>query len=296
MKYWIVILCVMSNAAVAADITLSAKNALVIDANTNEILYEKNAYETKSIASITKLMTAIVILSSNLNMDEQIIINTEDVSHTILNGVAMKNNIPIGMSLTRAELLHFMLMNSANIAAVALARTYPGGYEVFIRTMNAEAVVLGMNNSIFVDSSGLNSGNVSTASDLYKLVKAASLFPLIQYFSTSKTFQTTGYYRNINKTVALHTTNRLVASSDWIIDVQKTGFTEAAGRCMVVMVEAGARKIVIIVLDAATNSTRVRDAINLKNYASSGKLPEVRGVNHNHTQRKVKFNKRQVTQ
>jgi D-alanyl-D-alanine endopeptidase (penicillin-binding protein 7) len=283
-------LLLASPLALAGNVDISAKNALVIDTSNNQVLFEKNSTDVKPVASITKLMTSIVILSSNLDMNEQITITDEDVGHTVLNGVKMRNHIPVGMTLTRAELMHFMLMNSANIAAAALARTYPGGYDTFIRTMNAEADVLGMTKTHFVDSCGLSSDNVSTAHDLYLLVRTAGAYPMIQDFSTSETFEATGYYRNLNKTVALHTTNRLVTSNDWSIDVQKTGFTNAAGRCMVLLANAGEKKVVIIVLDSSTTLHRLRDATTLKYVAMDETPPvfkEVRVVKkHKHKRKK----------
>jgi D-alanyl-D-alanine endopeptidase (penicillin-binding protein 7) len=272
MKYlWLLLL---SPSLVFANVNISASNALVVDIDTNEVLYQKNPDDIKSIASITKLMTALIIMEARLDMDEKITLTDEDVEHTKLRGARTKSNLPVGVAFTRAELMHFMLMNSQNMAAAALARTYPGGYDVFVATMNHKAGLLKMHNTLFVDSCGLQPENTSTAFDLAILAKAAAEYPDINDFSTSPSFKATGYYRNQTRTFTLGTTNRLVMMRDWDIILQKTGFTNAAGNCMVLLTTAGARKVAIIVLDSAGRVRRGADVSALRYFAEHNIMPD----------------------
>lgn len=259
----------------SANIDIAAKSALVVDATNGEVIYEKNADDVKSIASITKLMTALLVAESDVDMDEQITITQEDVEHTKLRGLRTKSSIPVGMSLSRAELMHFMLMNSQNIAAAALARAQPGGYDNFIATMNVKARLLGMSSTHFDDSCGLQPGNVSTAQDLAILTNEANKHLIIQDFSTSPSFKATGYYKNRERNINLSTTNRLVMAANWDVVLQKTGFTNAAGNCMVLVTTLGARQVMIIVLDSAGRFRRASDVAKLRHYAEFNFPPDV---------------------
>lgn len=258
-----------------ANIDIAAKSALVVDTANGDVIYEKNADDVKSIASITKLMTAVLVAESDADMDEQITITQEDVEHTKLRGMRTKSSIPVGMSLSRAELMHFMLMNSQNIAAAALARAHPGGYDNFVAMMNAKARLLGMSSTHFDDSCGLQPGNVSTAQDLAILTNEANKHLIIQDFSTSPSFQATGYYKNKQRNVKLNTTNRLVMAANWDVVLQKTGFTNAAGNCMVLITSLGARQVMIIVLDSAGKVHRAADVAKLRHYAEFNFPPDI---------------------
>ncbi len=239
-------------------LSLRSSVALVMDQNTNEVLFQKNAAAVLPIASITKLMTALVVMDARLPMDEVLTITEEDrdtEKHS-------SSRLRFGTQLTRQELLLLALMSSENRAASALGRHYPGGLPAFVQAMNRKARELGMNDSHFVDSSGLSSSNVSSALDLARLVKAAYRNPTIRAFST----QTEHEVNVLGRTQHYVSTNRLVRGGNWDIGLQKTGFISEAGRCLVMQARVGGRDVVMVFLDSSGNLTRFADANRVRDW------------------------------
>ncbi len=239
---------------VADELDLKSSVAFVVDQDTNEVLFKKNESAVLPIASITKLMTAIVISEANLPMDEMIMVTNEDVRH------ASFSRLRAGTTMTRRDMLHLALMSSENRAAYALGRTYPDGMDEFMRLMNAKAVALGMTNTHYVEPTGLSSDNRSTAEDLAKLVAFASQNPIVSEFSTSHGYQlATG-----KRTMQFVNTNRLTSNPNWEIEVQKTGYITAAGRCLVMQAKVAGRKLVMVFLDSMGKYSRLGDAERVK--------------------------------
>ena len=236
-----------------------AKSVLVLDENNLKILYERNSTSRMSMASITKLMTALVVVESMQDMKEVLTITEDDIDH--LKGTGSR--LRIGTRLTRGEMLHLALMSSENRAASALGRYYPGGRSAFINAMNLKAAVLGMTNTRYVDSNGLSPQNVSCARDLAKLVMAAAEHPLIRKYSTAE-------YHTIydgEKSLSYGSTNRLTHSSNWKIQVQKTGYIREAGQCLVMKTTIDGRPIVMVLLNVVgPKGARIVDAQNIKSW------------------------------
>lgn len=243
--------------------SVESRSAIVIDAKSGTPLYEKNVGSVKSIASITKLMTAMVALDANLAMDETLSIDGNDLDRLKMTS----SRLPLGTRLTRYEMLHLALMSSENRAASALARHYPGGRSAFIAAMNRKAQALGMTDTYFADSTGLNPRNVSTARDLAKMVAAASHYPLIRKFTTDQGHQVwvkragTLQYRN---------SNPLVQQGRWDIGVSKTGYINEAGRCLVMEAEIGHRPALMVFLQSGNKYAPGNDANKLKKWLESG--------------------------
>jgi len=242
-----------------ARLKLESNAALVLDQQSGEILYGKNAQTVAPIASITKLMTAMVVLDANLDPDEKILITQDDID--LLRG--SHSRLRVGAVLTRDELLRLALMASENRAASALGRSYPGELGAFVRAMNLKAQLLGMTGSHFADSTGLSSTNVSTAEDLATLVRAAHRYPLIREYTTS-----TGYAVHLGgrRPVAFHNTNRLVGSGAWDIGLSKTGFINEAGRCLVMQATLAGRAVIIVLLDSWGKYSRIGDANRIRKW------------------------------
>ena len=246
------------------DLKLKSSAVLVMDEQTGEVLYGKNTGAVLPIASITKLMTAMVTLDAGLDLNEQIEITTEEID--ITRGSGAKARLPRGATLSRDDMLHLALMASDNRAAAALASSYPGGVDGFVAAMNAKARLLDMSDTRFADPTGLTPENVSSAGDLAKLVRAANDYPLIREYSTSPSHDVT-----INgRRVQFGSTNALVKSSDWEIGVQKTGFIRAAGRCLVMYAKLAARPVVIVLLDSVGKYTRLVDAARIREWLEPG--------------------------
>jgi serine-type D-Ala-D-Ala endopeptidase (penicillin-binding protein 7) len=240
------------------EVFLHSAVALVQDASSGETLIAKNQGAVLPIASITKLMTAIVILDAGLNLKQRVAISDED--YDFVKGT--RSRLRPGTVLTRDELLLLALMSSENRAAASLGRTYPGGTAPFVAAMNAKARSLGMNDTRFVDPTGLSSANVSSAQDLARLVAAAHGFALIRQYSTrdSATVQALGRpldYRN---------TNGLVRSMNWDIGLSKTGYISEAGRCLVMRVHMASREVIVVLLDSWGRLSRVGDANRIKKW------------------------------
>jgi serine-type D-Ala-D-Ala endopeptidase (penicillin-binding protein 7) len=247
-------------------ISLRSASALVQDADTGEIVIGKNTDAVVPIASITKLMTAMVTLDRGLDMEEQITLNREDA-------VAMKgtrSRLRTGLTLTRGDLLLLALMASENRAAATLGRSYPGGMEAFVDAMNAKAAVLDMSESRFVEPTGLSPANVSTASDLAKLVRAAHEYPMIREFSTKdRATVKVGMGRKI-RPLSYGNTNGLVRSSYWEIGLSKTGYISEAGRCLVMQVRLGDKDLIVVLLDSWGKHSRIGDANRIRKWLENG--------------------------
>jgi D-alanyl-D-alanine endopeptidase (penicillin-binding protein 7) len=245
----------------AAHPDLKSSSALVLD-QTGRMLYAKNINSVQPIASITKLMTAVVVLDAKLDLSELIAISSEDIDeikHT-------RSRLPIGTMLTRDDLLRLALMASENRAASALGRAYPGGFSAFVAAMNHKAVELGMASTRFLDSTGLSRENVSTAEDLAKLVAAAYKFPIIQQYTTLTDYSVRS---NGGRVLAYHNSNGLVRSDNWSIDVSKTGYISEAGRCLVMQARISATPVIIVLLDSWGKYTRIADANRVKKWVES---------------------------
>ncbi len=240
--------------------SLQAGAAVLVQPDTEDVVLRRSANERRSIASITKLMTALVTLEAGLPLDQEITIGKEDFA--AITGSRAYTRLRVGTRLTRSELLKLALMASENLAAVTLGRTYPGGLDAFVDAMNAKARQIGMSDSRFVEPSGLSAENVSSPGDLVKLVEAAEHQPLIREYSTASSHEITIGKRK----VAFHNTNRLVENPSWEIGLQKTGFIRAAGRCLVMQANVAARPLVIVLLDSVGKYTRIGDANRLRKW------------------------------
>jgi serine-type D-Ala-D-Ala endopeptidase (penicillin-binding protein 7) len=248
--------------AVVGEPSLASSKALVMDQASGEIIYAKNIDTPTPIASVTKLMTAMVMLDAHLPMDEKLVITDSDVD--TLRGSSSK--LPVGSELTRAELLQMAIMSSENRAASALGRNYPGGIDAFVEAMNEKAKALGMMSSHFVDSTGLHTENVSTASDVSKMVKAAYGYPEIRDVSTtpSQEFRVNTYRLPVN----FHNTNLLVRSMNqrWDIGLSKTGYISEAGRCLVMQAKISGKNVVMVFLDSVGKFSRIGDAERVRKW------------------------------
>ncbi|MEO6929771.1 MAG: D-alanyl-D-alanine endopeptidase [Casimicrobiaceae bacterium] len=246
-----------------AKLKLGSASALVIDPASHQTVYAKSANDITPIASITKLMTAMVVLDSQPDLDATITIDTDDFDY--LKG--SRSRLRMGTELSRRELLRLALMSSENRAASALARSYPGGTPAFVAAMNAKAQALGMPHTHFHDSTGLSPQNVSTANELAKMVGAAATYPMIREFTTTPSHVVelpTGRVEGFNNS------NRLVRSSKWDITLQKTGFINEAGRCLVMLAEIASKPVVIVLLDSVGSYTRIADANRVKYWLETG--------------------------
>lgn len=237
-------------------------SVLVVDQTDATVLYAKQSQKVMPVASITKLMTALVVLEGKQPLEEVVTILPTDREHT----KASASRLAVGSKLTRGELLHLALMSSENRAAQAVARAYPGGLSSFIKAMNTRAKALGMKNTRFVDPTGLSSGNVATAADLVKLVVASSQQPLIEEYSTSERL-TVPVGRQL---LEFRNTNSLTAKEDWDISVQKTGYTQDAGQCLVMKASIHDRPTVIVLLNSFGKLTRVADARRIRRWMEGG--------------------------
>ena len=248
---------------------LRSASVLVQDADSGEIVYMKNSEAVVPIASITKLMTAIVTLDRNLDMQSRVVLSKEDID--ALKGT--RSRLRTGSVLTRDDLLLLALMASENRAAAALGRTYPGGMDSFVVAMNQKAAELGMVDSRFVDSTGLSAGNVSSARDLAKLVRAAHGYDLIREYSTRSHATVSAFGRP----VAFRNTNGLVRSARWEIGLSKTGYISEAGRCLVMRVRMASKDVIVVLLDSWGKQSRIGDANRIKKWLESNAAAGRRG-------------------
>ncbi len=253
-----------------SKLKLASANVLVLDAFDNRLIYAKAADEVTPIASLTKLMTAVVTLDAGLSLDDPIAIDTEDFDY--LKG--SRSRLYFGAELPRRDMLRLALMASENRAASSLARNYPGGLLAFVAAMNAKAQSLGMTHTHYDDPTGLSPRNVSTAHDLALLVAAAAQYPLIREFST-----TPSHYVEVQpsgRMLGFNNTNGLVKNPDWDIQLSKTGFIREAGKCLVMMATITSRPVVIVLLDSLGRYTRITDAIRVKYWLETGESLPVR--------------------
>jgi serine-type D-Ala-D-Ala endopeptidase (penicillin-binding protein 7) len=244
----------------ATDDPLDLKSsvALVIDQDTQQVLFSKNPQAVLPIASITKLMTALVVTEAALPLDEVLTVSQDDVDTE----KGSRSRLTVGTQLTRGEMLLLALMSSENRAANALGRHYPGGMDAFVAAMNAKAQLLGMSGTRYVEPTGLSSQNRSSANDLARLVDAAYAHPIIRELSTSREAQV-----DIgNRQLQFRSTNGLVRNPEWDIGLQKTGYISEAGRCLVMQAQLAGRKLILVLLDSAGKYSRIGDAERIRKW------------------------------
>jgi D-alanyl-D-alanine endopeptidase (penicillin-binding protein 7) len=240
---------------------LKSSVALVMDQDTHEVLLRKNDSAVLPIASLTKLMTGMIISEAKLPMDEPVTITEDDIDTEKHSSSRLRP----GTTLPRGEMLHLALMSSENRAAHALGRTYPGGLNAFVEAMNAKARLLGMSDTRYVEPTGLSSRNQSSAQDLANLVAAASHDPLLRELTTSP-----GYEVEVgNRVLKYNNTNRLVKNPAWDIGVQKTGFINEAGQCLVMQAKIAGRKLIMVFLDSAGRLSRIADAERVRKWVEN---------------------------
>jgi D-alanyl-D-alanine endopeptidase (penicillin-binding protein 7) len=250
-----------------SHLVVQSAAALVLDQSTGTILFEKNAGAVLPIASITKLMTAMVTLDSRPNLTEMLTISEDDVD--TLKGT--RSRLRVGTNLNREEMLRLALMSSENRAASSLAGNYPGGREAFVAAMNRKANELGLQETQFSDPTGLTAANVSSARDLVKLVGIAHQYPLIREFTTATEYQV----KIGGRTQAFHNTNSLVKSASWEIGLSKTGYINEAGKCLVMQAWLNNKPTIIVLLDSLGRMTRIGDANRIKRWVETASLPRL---------------------
>ena len=240
---------------------LKSSVALVMDQDTHEVLISKNDSAVLPIASLTKLMTGLVITEARLPMNEMIVISQDDVDTE----KGSRSRLKVGAELSRGELMHLALMSSENRAAHALGRTYPGGLAAFVQLMNAKAQALGMKDTRYVEPTGLSSKNQSSAKDLATLVAAAYMEPQLRELTTSP-----GHAVEVaSRTLQFNNTNRLVHNPSWDIGIQKTGYISEAGQCLVMQAKVAGRKLIMVFLDSSGKYTRLADAERVRRWVES---------------------------
>lgn len=247
-----------------AELQLASVNAAVAYADTDELVYGKNADRPVPIASITKLMTALIVMESGQPLTEWL----EFRERHIPAPANAYTRIRKGSELKRADVLRIALMSSENFAAYTLARHHPGGYDAFVEAMNRRARELGMVNTTFVDPTGLSAENLSTAADLVRLVRAASKYPQIREYSTTRYFS--GHFRQPRYRLAFGNTNVLVHRESWGVGVSKTGYLSEAGRCLVMLSEMDGKPVVTVLLDSLGTRSPMGDAGRIKRWLTTG--------------------------
>jgi D-alanyl-D-alanine endopeptidase (penicillin-binding protein 7) len=234
--------------------------ALVMDQDTNEVLFSKNSDAVLPIASLTKLMTALVVTEAHQSLNEMVTVTEDDIDTE----KGSRSRLRVGTSLRREDMLHLALMSSENRAAHALGRHFPGGLDAFVAAMNQKARELGMNDTHYVEPTGLSSRNQSSARDLATLVKAAHEHQIIRELSTSPEYQ----FEVGNRALQFRNTNNLVRSPSWDIGLQKTGYISEAGRCLVMQAKMAGRKLIMVFLDSAGKYSRIGDAERVRRWVS----------------------------
>lgn len=242
-------------------LALKSSVAYVLDQNTNEVLFSKNPQAVLPIASITKLMTGLVVVDAGLSLDEKITVTSDDVDTEKNTG----SRLAIGTTLTRGDMLHLALMSSENRAAHALGRNYPGGLDAFVAAMNTKAAELGMADTHYVEPTGLSSRNQSSASDLAKLVNVASQVPLLRDLTTSREARVALGRR----LVQFRSTNGLLSNPLWDIGLQKTGFINEAGKCLVMQARMAGRQLIMVFLDSSGKASRIADAERMRKWLAT---------------------------
>jgi serine-type D-Ala-D-Ala endopeptidase (penicillin-binding protein 7) len=296
MRYLIVVLLVLSSMTatvavadpsstpprVAANLKLASVSALVMDAKTGETLFSKFDDVPLPIASVTKVMTAMVVLDGGQPLDEWLTIAGWDNRY----GKNAYSRMRIGSQAKRGELVRIALMSSENLATQVLARNYPGGSAAFVVAMNAKAQELGMSDTVFIDPAGLSPDNRSTARDLSRMVTAAYEYPDIRKFST--VHQHTAHFRNPSYTLPYGNTNPLVASERWQLGLTKTGYLVEAGRCLVMVAQIDTRPVVIVLLNSLGTRTPIGDAGRVRRWLTTGETATVAGAALEYEQRVIR--------
>lgn len=275
------------DALVNGELMLRSSAALVLNQQTGEALYAKNPEMATPIASITKLMTALVTIDADLALEESITVSNEDVDRLKYTS----SRLPLGATLTRGELLNLALIASENRAAAALSRAYPGGRSAFVMAMNRKARELGMQQTYFVDGTGLSSDNRSTAADLAKLVDAAYQYPLVRDITSTGNFDVSvpgrrivkvkqgGKIKRVSKPVerrlAYVNTNALTRNDNWDIGVSKTGYINEAGHCLVMQTKIAGEKVIIVLLDSWGKWSRIGDANRIRRWLEYGAVSKL---------------------
>lgn len=245
---------------------LASSKALIVNQETGEIVYAKNTDLSTPIASVTKLMTAMVTLDAGLSMDEMLTVSEADID--TLKGTTSR--LRVGTTLSRGEMLQLALMSSENRAANTLGRYYPGGLPAFVSAMNTKALMLNMTHSHFADPTGLNSNNISTAEDLVRMVRAAYQYPQIRQITTTPGQEV--YVPGLRNPLSFVNTNVLVRNSDWVIGLSKTGYISEAGRCLVMQAEISGQPMIIVLLDSGDKQARIGDAQRIRKWIESNNL------------------------
>ncbi|NRR32017.1 serine hydrolase [Oxalobacteraceae bacterium] len=275
----IVALLLSTIATAALAVPLGSQSVLVVEDGTGKVLLEKNSTVQVPIASLTKLMTAMVVLDSKQDMDAPINIDKSDVDmlkHST-------SRVPVGAEISRRDVLQLALMSSDNRAAASLARTFPGGTASFAAAVNAKIKSLGLTQTVIEEPTGLSPNNRSTATDLVKMAVAASAYPEIRRITTDKTD-----IININgRQVEYHNTNRLVGAKGWDIGMSKTGYTEEAGRCLIMRIKSAGKNATLVLLNAKANSARLMDALKIRRFMAGpdGEPEVVAAVSTRHKKR-----------
>lgn len=250
----------LGHSALAFALPFSSQHAIVFEEESGKILLEKNAHAVVPIASLTKLMTAMVVLDAKLDMNEMISIESSDVDTVKWSS----SRVPVGVTLPRHEVLELALMSSDNRAASALARTYPGGKVAFVEAVQAKLATLDMKNTVIEEPTGLSPHNRSTAADLLKMATAASAYPEIASITTESADMI-----DINgQPVQYRNTNRLVGREGWDIRLSKTGFTREAGKCLIMRMQAAGKHVIMVLLNAKESPQRLLDAENVQRYVT----------------------------
>jgi len=259
----------LSSTGSPAQQELAAGSALLVDLATDQVLYSSNPAMVVPIASVTKLMTALVVLIARQSLDEQLPVVIKDVPEM----AGVYSRVRLGSEMSRRDLLLITLMSSENRAAATLAHHYPGGVVSFVEEMNFTAKSLGMSHTQYVEPTGLSEHNLSNAEDLVKLMKATEQFPLIGKFSSTQ--EQTVAFRKPNYTLPYRNTNYLVRKPDWSIELTKTGFTNAAGHCLVMKTRIDGKPVAFVVLDAYGKLTHMADATRLRKWIETGTVTPV---------------------
>ncbi len=266
-----------------SQVNLASVSAAVVDLKTGKTLLNKNNDIVMPLASITKLMTAMVVLDAKLSLKEKIRFSKEDKQN--INNYYSR--IRIDSELSRGDVMRIALMSSENLAAAALGRNYPGGMEAFVKAMNKKARSLGMKHSHFVDSSGLSENNVTTAADLAKMVAAAYKYKKIREYTTTKTF--TARFRRPRYVLGYTNTNVLVRAGKKDVLLSKTGYLDESGRCLVMVRQIGRKKVVMVLLDSFGKRSPIGDANRIKKWLVSGKSGKISRAALNYEQMKIAY-------
>lgn len=246
-----------------SQLTVKSPKAIVYDAESGDIIYQKKANEKSSIASLTKLMTAMVIIDSNLDLDKKVTITKNDFDK--IKGTTSR--LWLGSELSRKELLSIALIASDNRAASAISNSYPGGKKAFVQAMNVKAKQLGMDDTLFADPTGLDKNNISTAIDLVKMTQAAQQYPLIRELSTLSYYE--AHIKNKKIKLNYNNTNLLVRQGLWNIDISKTGYIREAGKCLIMQTTVMDKPIIMVFLKSYGKYTRTADAKRVKKWLES---------------------------